>query len=161
MTRSYKTFRREGFSVRPDEYDRNKDGEPMTPDQKQQRDRDVEEQSKEDFSSLLELRDIMDELSTLKKLFDEQAETLASMTKHYDDPKMLGEAQQSTSNLTSPTFKTIEAQTSTPQKFLNGLQYLEGARKSLKIFEKQVLDMKEDSEKTEKAVRTLHKVIPK
>lgn len=124
MTRSYKTFRREGFSVRPGEYDRNKDGEPMTPEQKQQRDRDVEEQSKEDFSSLLELRDIMDELNTLKKLFDEQAETLTSMAKLYNDPKMLDETQQSTSNLTSPIFQTIEAQPSASQKSLNGLHYL-------------------------------------
>ena len=159
MTRSYKTFRREGFSVRPDEYDRNEDGEPMTPDQKHQRDRAVEEQSKEDFSSLLELRDIMDELNTLKKLFDEQAETLASMANHYNDPKKLGETQRSTSNLTSPTFQTVEAQTGLSQISLNGLQNLEGARKSLKVFEKQVLDMKEDCEKTEKAVRIYHKVL--
>ena len=158
MTRSYKTFRKEGFSVRPEEYDRNEDGEPMTPDQKQQRDRDIEEQSKEDFSSLLELRDIMDELNTLKKLFDEQAETLASMANHYSDPTMLGQTQQSASNLTSPTLRTIEAQPITSQKFLNGLQYLEGARKSLKMFEKHVLDMKEDTEKTEKAVRTSQEV---
>ena len=83
MTKSYKSFRKEGFSLRPDVYNRDKNGEPMTSHQKHERDMEVEKQSKGDFSSLLELRDVYDELHTIMKLFKEQRKTIAFMAKRY------------------------------------------------------------------------------
>ena len=79
MTKSFKSFRKVGFSVRPDIYDRNEKGDRMTSAEKEARDKGVEKQSKEDFASLLELRDIYDELHTIKKLFKEQRDTLIGM----------------------------------------------------------------------------------
>ena len=148
MTRSYKSFRREGFSVRPDVYDRKKDGQPMTPAEKRQRDRDIEEQSKEDFSSLLELRDILDELNTLRKLFDEQRDTLINMAKHYKTSEGIVEAQSSTPNLVISIPNATEAQ----KQHSTGLKYIEEAEKSLDSFEKHVIDMIKDAENAEKAV---------
>ena len=93
MTKSYKSFRKEGFSVRPDVYNRDKNGEPMTSHQKHERDMDVEKQSKADFSSLLELRDIYDELHTIMKLFKEQKKTIVYMMKHYRGNNRASEGQ--------------------------------------------------------------------
>ena len=93
MTKSYKSFRKEGFSVRPDVYNRDKNGAPMTSHQKHERDKDVEKQSKGDFSSLLELRDIYDELHTIMKLFKEQRKTIAFMAKHYRGSNRASEGQ--------------------------------------------------------------------
>ncbi|KAL8796496.1 MAG: hypothetical protein Q9195_001170 [Heterodermia aff. obscurata] len=93
MTKSYKSFRKEGFSVRPDVYNRDKNGAPMNSHQKHQRDMQVERQSKEDFSSLLELRDIYDELHTIMKLFKEQRKTIAFMTMRYKGSNRASEGQ--------------------------------------------------------------------
>ena len=94
MTKSYKSFRKEGFSVRPDVYNRDKNGEPMTSHQKHERDLDVEKQSKADFSSLLELRDIYDELHTIMKLFKEQRKTIVYMATHYRGNNRVSEGQK-------------------------------------------------------------------
>lgn len=93
MTKSYKSFRKEGFSVRPDVYNRDKNGAPMTSHQKHERDLDVEKQSKADFSSLLELRDIYDELHTIMKLFKEQRKAIMFMAKHYRGTSRASEGQ--------------------------------------------------------------------
>lgn len=148
MTRSYKLFRREGFSVRPDAYDRNKDGTPMTSDEKQERDLEVEKQSKGDFSSLLELRDVHDELHTLLKLFKEQNDTLTSMAKHYGGPTWPIEGQGTNVDPRSPDRQGFEAQTPVRE----GMQHLEDAYRKIKAFEANVKDMIDNAEKAEKAV---------
>ena len=152
MTGSYKSFRKEGFSVRPDVYYRKKNGEPMTADEKQARDMDVEKQSREDFSSLLELRDIFDELHTIKKLFKEQRETLLVMARNYLGVESLSETQDPTKDLTTIISKATEAQKLDAGA---GLNYLQETWRSLNSFERKVLDMIERAENTEKAVSLL------
>ena len=111
MTKSYKSFRKEGFSVRPEVYNRDKNGAPMTSHQKHERDMDVEKQSKGDFSSLLELRDIYDELHTIMKLFKEQRKTIAFMAKHYKGSNRASEGQNQEQKNDFPTFmRLIEEQ---------------------------------------------------
>lgn len=150
MTRSYKSFRKEGFSVRPDVYNRKKNGEPMTSDEKQGRDRDVEKESKEDFSSLLELRDVFDELNIIRKLFQEQRDTLSTMVEHYKGADRLPGAQSSTTNLSISSQEAAE----THEPSMTGLDYLRETEGTLDIFEKHVTDMIDSATKAEKAVRS-------
>lgn len=134
MTRSYKSFRKEGFRIRPDK--------------KQEIDMDIEKQSKEDFSSLLELRDIYDELHTIRKLLREQRETLVVMVQHYIGERT-SEAQISARNLTNLLRETAEAKTLDS----DAIKHLEETARSLDSFESNISDMIESSENTEKAVR--------
>ena len=151
MTRSYKSFRKEGFSVRPDAYYRKKNGEPMTTREKQEKDLGIERQSKEDFSSLLELRDISDELHTIKKLFQEQRCALVDIAGHYIDADGRGEMQNPKQDVKNFIQQATEAQ----KHSANGLDDLAKAERSLNSFERSVSDMIESAENTEKAVRLL------
>lgn len=160
MTRSYKSFRKEGFSVRPDAYYRKQNGEPMSTQEKQARDLDMEKQSKEDFSSLLELRDISDELHTIKKIFKEQRDTLFAMARYYRREGK-SEAPPPTTSLlayiqekTLKTRKTLKAM----NYDVDGLLHLESTARSLDSFETNVSEMIESAENTEKAVRTAYTV---
>ncbi|KAL8829774.1 MAG: hypothetical protein Q9191_001822 [Dirinaria sp. TL-2023a] len=151
MTRSYKSFRKEGFSVRPDAYYRKQNGEPMTTGEKQEKDLSVERQSKEDFSSLLELRDISDELHTIKKLFQEQRDALVDMAVHYLDAEGTGEKQNAEQDRKIFIQRAREAQ----KHSANGLDNLVKAERSLNSFERSVSDMIESAENTEKAYSNL------
>lgn len=120
----------------------------MTSDEKQERDQEVEKQSKGDFSSLLELRDIYDELHTIMKLFKEQKSTLTSMAKRYGGPTWPIESQGTNIDPRSPGREGIEAQTIVQE----GMKHLEEAYRSITAFETNVRDMIENSENAEKAV---------
>ena len=120
----------------------------MTSVQKQERDLEIEKQSKGDFSSLLELRDVYDELHTIMKLFKEQKETLTSMAKHYGGPTWPTEGQGTNADPRSPDRQAFDAQTTVQE----GMKHLEEAYRSIKAFEANVKDMIENAENAEKAV---------
>jgi hypothetical protein len=83
MTKSYKKFRTQGFRDKTLDYDQNARGGLMTLKEKQEKDREIEMQNRDDLSALLELRDIEDELSTMKKLFQQQEVTIKQMKEFY------------------------------------------------------------------------------
>ena len=119
----------------------------------------MEKQSKEDFSSLLELRDIHDELHTIKKLFKEQRETLLAMVNYYirRGPSKM---QITTEDLTASIqqmHQVFKAQGHDD----NGLQHLGETAQRLDFFEVTVSEMIESAEKTEKAVRTTARYHPR
>ena len=149
MTRSYKSFRREGFSLRPDVYDRNRNGEPLSSDEKENRDRDVEKESKEDFSSLLELRDVSDELRIIQKLFKEQRDTLGDMAAFYRGDERPPGMHESTLDLASSNSEGLHSRTGN----LRGSGYLRETEQILNDFDKHVSEMIEDATNAEKAVR--------
>ena len=153
MTRSYKSFRKEGFSVRPEAYYRKKNGEPMTSQEKREKDLDIEKQSREDFSSLLELRDISDELHTIQKLFKEQRGILIDTARYYLNGEGTGEMKN------PKTFIREAVEAVEPQKRdENGLNYLAETERSLNSFERSVSEMADSAESTEQAVSLLHPV---
>ncbi|KAJ6065534.1 hypothetical protein N7444_001187 [Penicillium canescens] len=84
VTKSFKRFRNRGFTNRPADHDRTKDGKIMTAAQRDYRERQVAKRNREDLSVLLELRDIEDELSTILKLLDQQDTVIKSMIKYFD-----------------------------------------------------------------------------
>ncbi|KAJ5947732.1 hypothetical protein N7466_000747 [Penicillium verhagenii] len=84
VTKSFKRFRNRGFANRPADHDRTTDGKIMTNAQRDQRDRQVARQNRDDLSVLLELRDIEDELSTIIKLLDQQDFVLKATMKYFD-----------------------------------------------------------------------------
>lgn len=56
----------------------------MTASEREDRDREVALQNRNDLSSMLELRDIVDELGTIMKLLDEQTTTINDMAKYFE-----------------------------------------------------------------------------
>ena len=148
MTKSYKSFRKEGFSVRPDVYNRDKNGAPMTSHQKHERDLDVEKQSKGDFSSLLELRDIYDELHTIMKLFKEQRNTIAFMAKHYRGPNRASEGQggeqksdfQTLMRIIEEQQKAILAALAKQPESTGGANGNLGTESEISVFDREMLD---------------------
>lgn len=56
----------------------------MTASEREDRDREVALQNRNDLSSMLELRDIVDELGTVMKLLDEQTTTINDMVKYFE-----------------------------------------------------------------------------
>lgn len=57
----------------------------MTAAEKDERDHRVASQNREDLSSLLELRDIVDELGTIMKLLEEQTTTVKIMAEYFEE----------------------------------------------------------------------------
>lgn len=57
----------------------------MSPAERDTRDVRTANNNREDLSTLLELRDIMDELATILKLLDQQKTTINTMLKYYED----------------------------------------------------------------------------
>lgn len=57
----------------------------MTAAERDERDIQMANQNRKDLSSLLELRDIIDELGTIMKLLDQQKATIKSMIQYYGD----------------------------------------------------------------------------
>jgi hypothetical protein len=56
----------------------------MTAEQREERDRNVSIQNRDDLSSILELRDIVDELGTFLKLLEQQTATIKDMAKYFE-----------------------------------------------------------------------------
>ncbi|KKK20761.1 hypothetical protein AOCH_002269 [Aspergillus ochraceoroseus] len=83
-TKSFKMFRNRGFVTRPAEYNKTPDGRIMTATERDERDRQVALQNRNDLSSLLELRDIVDELGTILKLLEQQTTTIKTMANYFE-----------------------------------------------------------------------------
>ncbi|KAB8272551.1 hypothetical protein BDV30DRAFT_211893 [Aspergillus minisclerotigenes] len=84
-TKSFKRFRTRGFIARPADYNRTLEGKTMTASERDERDRRVANQNREDLSTLLELRDIIDELGTILKLLEQQTATVKIMAQYFED----------------------------------------------------------------------------
>lgn len=56
----------------------------MTAAEREERDREVAQQNRNDLSSMLELRDIVDELGTIMKLLEQQTTTINDMVKYFE-----------------------------------------------------------------------------
>lgn len=85
MTRSFKRFRGRGFTVTPSDYNKTSDGKPMTTAERFERDYRIVNQHRADLSTLLELRDIVDELGTILKLLEQQAATVKIMADYFEE----------------------------------------------------------------------------
>ncbi|KAI9370895.1 hypothetical protein BJX61DRAFT_548671 [Aspergillus egyptiacus] len=83
-TKSFKQFRNKGFITNPAEYNKTPEGRLMTAEEREERDRKVAEKNLWDLSSLLELRDIVDELGTILKLLKQQAATINDMANYFE-----------------------------------------------------------------------------
>ncbi|KAI2893518.1 hypothetical protein CBS13152_4507 [Aspergillus niger] len=84
VTKSFKRFRNRGFNTRPADYNKNAEGRPMSAAERDERDNKVARRNREDLSTLLELRDIVDELSTLLKLLEQQSNTVRTMSSYFE-----------------------------------------------------------------------------
>ncbi|KAL5003351.1 hypothetical protein BDV10DRAFT_44374 [Aspergillus recurvatus] len=83
-TKSFKQFRNRGFVTRPAEYNKTSEGRIMTAAEREERDREAALQNRNDLSSMLELRDIVDELGTIMKLLEQQTVTINDMVKYFE-----------------------------------------------------------------------------
>ncbi|KAL4910309.1 hypothetical protein BDW74DRAFT_173767 [Aspergillus multicolor] len=83
-TKSFKQFRNRGFVTRPAEYNKTPEGRIMTAEEREERDRELALQNRNDLSSMLELRDIVDELGTVMKLLEQQTTTINDMSKYFE-----------------------------------------------------------------------------
>jgi hypothetical protein len=83
MTISFKYFRAKGFRAVADDEDVREDAHSMRKRHKLEG-QQFQEQIRDNVSALLELQDIGDELGTLKKLFEQQQESLAYMLSYYE-----------------------------------------------------------------------------
>jgi hypothetical protein len=84
MTSSFKYFRAKGFQAVADDDDSDDDPDSIRELHKVEG-KKFRDQVRENVSALLELRDIDDELWTLKRLFIEQEASIADMLRHYED----------------------------------------------------------------------------
>ncbi|PYI05083.1 hypothetical protein BO78DRAFT_371738 [Aspergillus sclerotiicarbonarius CBS 121057] len=84
VTKSFKRFRNRGFNTRPADYNKNAEGRPMSAAERDERDNKVARRNREDLSTLLELRDIVDELGTILKLLEQQTITVTAMTSYFE-----------------------------------------------------------------------------
>lgn len=57
----------------------------MSAEERDQRDRQITDENREDLFTLLELRDIIDELGTISKLLDQQTTTIKTMTTYHEE----------------------------------------------------------------------------
>lgn len=88
MTQSFKTFGSQGFRDKSIDYD--SDHAVMSiKDRHKVEGKLSEKQNREDTMAILELRDIHDELQSLRKLFDQQKETIKQMVAIYERPECL------------------------------------------------------------------------
>ncbi|KAL4807295.1 hypothetical protein BDV18DRAFT_137389 [Aspergillus unguis] len=83
-TKSFKQFRNRGFVTKPAEYNKTAEGKLMTAAEREERDRESAIQNRNDLSSMLELRDIVDELGTIMKLLEQQTTTIKDMVKYFE-----------------------------------------------------------------------------
>lgn len=90
----------------------------------------AERENRENTSALLELRDMEDELNTMKALFEEQKATIEVMKENYEKPELQAFTE-------------------------NGRAFLDEALKRLQEYRKQVYDMLERVDSTKKDVRIL------
>jgi hypothetical protein len=131
MTKSFKDFRLQGFRDKLVDYD--SDDLNVSIKEKHKREGELsEKQNRDDTSAMLELRDIDDELSSLKKLFNQQTETITQMQDIYRRLSHLN-----------------------PDLAANGLSILGEALEKLKEYTYQVKQMLESAKRTRKDVYKL------
>ncbi|KAI2613443.1 hypothetical protein GGR54DRAFT_651051 [Hypoxylon sp. NC1633] len=120
MTYSLKRFRMQTFRNKIlDETDTDQLGENRSESIKQRLRREIEQaeqENRENTSALLELRDMEDELNTMKNLFLEQQATIKNMKENYEKPELRASTE-------------------------NGRAFLEEALRRLQDYQKQVHDM--------------------
>ncbi|KAK7740988.1 hypothetical protein SLS53_005051 [Cytospora paraplurivora] len=113
----------------------------------------AERENRDNTSALLELRDIEDELSTLKHLFEEQEEQINTMLAIYTNPGN-SDASNSSSNLHANWADNSRAASSQPTLLPpppltnNGRSFLHEALTRLKSYRTQAEDMIERVKKT-------------
>jgi hypothetical protein len=83
MTVSFKYFTARGFRATADAEDIREDYNSMKKRHRLEG-RQFQEQIQDNVSAVLELRDIVDELGTLKKLFEQQQESIDHMLSYYE-----------------------------------------------------------------------------
>src|SRR5947207_1792815 len=111
MTQSFKKFRMRAFR---DKIPGFRDTQFILREKSKQ-DKEAEKQNRADLSALLELRDIVDELTTMQKLFEQQKEAILEMEAQYKTLYDMGGG--------------------------HGIEYLEEALASLEEFLKQTSEM--------------------
>lgn len=145
MTSSLKRFRSLGYK---DKYGADDDADLKTSSiraRHKREDERAEKENRDNTSALLELRDIEDELSTLKHLFEEQEEQINMMLRiygNYGGP----DATSSTQNLAytnsgSDSQRTTSLPVMPPQLTTNGIAFLQEALAKLKSYRQQAEDM--------------------
>ncbi len=83
MTESFKYFRAQGFQAVADNDDSDEDADAIRKQHKIEG-REFQKHVRQNVSALLELRDINDELQTLRKLFEQQEEAINNMLLDYE-----------------------------------------------------------------------------
>jgi hypothetical protein len=126
LTTSFKYFRAKGFQAVADNNDSDDDADTIREHHKEEG-RKFQKQVQQNVSALLELRDISDELLTLKKLFDQQQEAIDKMLEHYE---RCGHSK------------------------INGCVFLHEAQMKLKVYLHRIKEMTESAERTSEDVST-------
>ncbi|KAI6080943.1 hypothetical protein F4821DRAFT_250440 [Hypoxylon rubiginosum] len=138
MTSSLKRFRMQTFRDKlHDESDSDEPEDNRTESIKQRHRRELEQaerENRENTSALLELRDMDDELNTMKTLFSEQEATIKMMMENYEKPELRGYTE-------------------------NGREFLEEALRRLQEYKKQVHDMLERVDGTKKDYEKLQEMV--
>lgn len=138
MTSSLKRFRMQTFRERIFSDSDSDDPEDNRSESIKKRHRreleQAERENRENTSALLELRDMDDELNTMKNLFSEQEDTIKDMRDSYEKPE-------------------LQAYTE------NGRQFLEEALKRLQEYQKQVHDMIDRVDNTKKDYEKLQEMV--
>lgn len=130
MTLSLKRFRMQTFRDKTQDSDSDEPEDIRTESIKQRHKRELERaerENREHTSVLLELRDMDDELTTMKNLFLEQEETIKLMKEQYEKPELVGYTE-------------------------NGRAFLEEALRRLQDYHKTVFDMIQRVDATKKDV---------
>ncbi|KAI1391630.1 uncharacterized protein F4822DRAFT_427486 [Hypoxylon trugodes] len=137
MTSSLKRFRMQTFVDKMDDSDSEDFEASRTETIKQRHKRELERaehENRENTSVLLELRDMEDELGTMKNLFSEQESTITLMKENYEKPEL----QQYTEN---------------------GRGFLEEALRRLQEYQKQVNEMIDRVDNTKKDYEKLQEMV--
>lgn len=137
MTLSLKRFRMQTFRDKTQDSDSDEPEDIRTESIKQRHKRELERaerENREHTSVLLELRDMDDELTTMKNLFLEQEETIKLMKEQYEKPELVGYTE-------------------------NGRAFLEEALRRLQDYHKTVFDMIQRVDATKKDYEKLQEMV--
>ncbi|OTB01723.1 hypothetical protein M426DRAFT_211229 [Hypoxylon sp. CI-4A] len=137
MTASLKRFRMQTFKDKLQESDSDDPEDQRAETIKQRHKRELERaerENRENTSILLELRDMDDELNTMRNLFSEQEATVKMMKESYEKPELLPYTE-------------------------NGREFLDEALKRLLEYQKTVHDMMERVEGTRKDYEKLQEMV--
>ncbi|KAI1372745.1 hypothetical protein F4677DRAFT_240586 [Hypoxylon crocopeplum] len=138
MTSSLKRFRMQTFKDRiHDDSDSDEPEDNSSKSIKQRHKQELEQaerENRENTSALLELRDMEDELNTMKNLFSEQQAAIKAMKENYEKPELQAFTE-------------------------NGRAFLEEALRRLQDYQKQVRDMIDRVDSTKKDYEKLQEMV--